>query len=88
MDKHTEIRIKLAELLSTNVQTKTDLEQWYARAHSVDHLATSSSVELPHLVWHYLADADIRFREHQYGQEQIAAVKLFIESLDGRCKNA
>ncbi|GAA5214790.1 hypothetical protein ACFSJ3_05700 [Corallincola platygyrae] len=80
MDSLTEIKTILALLLETEVKSKADLKDWYELAQSVEQLASASSIELPHLVWHYLSDADIRLKEPDYGKDQIEEVQSFIDS--------
>ena len=82
------LKTTLSELLALHIESKHDLKQWYEQAQIVECYAEEAAIELPHLVWHYLSDADIRFKEPEYGQEQIEAVQLFIKLLGGKSTNA
>ena len=31
--------------------------------------------EMPHIIWHFLADADIRFKDPSYAQTQLATLR-------------
>lgn len=76
------IEKKLSSLLVEKIETKTDLKRWYALANSVEQLLLEQATEVPHLVWHFLCDADIRLKDPSYGEEQIIAVRSFIEQLN------
>jgi hypothetical protein len=39
---------------------------------------------LPHFVWHYLADADIRFKDKSYRRSQDAEIAEIIKELEQR----
>jgi uncharacterized membrane protein YgaE (UPF0421/DUF939 family) len=88
MDSRTELKNMLSEMLSLNVVSKQGLKQWYESAQKAERQAMEAEIDLPHLVWHYLSDADIRFKEPEYGQEQIEAVQSFIEVLASGSTNA
>jgi hypothetical protein len=45
-------------------------------------LSESSEYEPPHLVHHYLDDADIRERDSKYGEAQRAEIRRFVETGD------
>jgi hypothetical protein len=44
------------------------------------HIQKRTSLhDVPELVWHFLADADIRFKDPQYAQVQLAALNDVLE---------
>jgi hypothetical protein len=88
MDSRTELKNTFSKLVSFKIESKHDLKKWYELAHVVECQANEKEIEIPHLVWHYLSDADIRFKEPEYGTEQIEAVHQFIESLGSGSTNA
>jgi hypothetical protein len=79
------IRLSLAAelraLMKLPLETRDDVEAWYGAAEVFEaHLDSASLVdELPHLVWHFLADADIRARDAKYREAQEAGVEAAIQ---------
>jgi len=62
---------RVRELASRPVRTAEDLAQWQnAAAQLRAAVAPSVADQVPHFVWHYLADADIRFRDDRYRAAQ------------------
>lgn len=39
----------------------------------------SYEIGVPHLIWHYLDDADIRIRDPRYAEAQVLAVRQSID---------
>lgn len=82
---------ELRELYSYNVSSKIDLDLWYQksnlfqkRLHSIyAHLYDS----LPHEIEHYLADADIRFKDPEYALSQNNLIQNIISDLESRSSN-
>lgn len=71
----------LEKLLLNLPETKNDLKLWYEQARSVeDNLTTGSglSPEVPHFLWHYLADADIRLKDAEYAAMQNRRMRRLI----------
>lgn len=54
---------------------------WYQRAELIKNVLRSSSYEIgvPHVIWHYLDDADIRVRDPRYAEAQVLAVRQSID---------
>lgn len=76
------IRVKelLAELVDIEGSAGWDLAKWNNHAEKIFIFMKSTNVELPEIVWHYLSDADIRFKEEEYGTEQLESVREFLNN--------
>ena len=72
----------LTELIAIEVNSKEDLRFWYEKSNGVHEAAKRESIELPEIVEHYLSDADIRFKEPEYGAHQIEETKTWILSIE------
>ncbi|HEX6125818.1 MAG TPA: tetraacyldisaccharide 4'-kinase [Pyrinomonadaceae bacterium] len=65
-------------------RSKADLDEWYREAQRLktDHLLMRGvSRYLPHFVWHYLSDADIRMKDETYAAMQNQRISLELEDL-------
>ena len=76
----------LRGLAETTPEHRSELPAWYERAREFQALLRSESGALsdaiPHLVWHYLADADIRVRDLAYRSDQQATILDIITALE------
>jgi tetraacyldisaccharide 4'-kinase len=66
-------REALSQLVEFVPATRAELDQWYAQAERLrsDFLTgLGPSPYMPHFLWHYLADADIRMKDKTYAQMQ------------------
>ncbi len=86
-NKHNQIE-KLAGALTLLVEfvpkTKEELEQWYIQARNLEteHLLNGGlSQDMPHFLWHYLSDADIRMKDESYADIQSRRIHLLLEHL-------
>ena len=73
----------LDRLLGLSLASSADLAVWYEQAdclHS-DIERRFSEFELPHFLYHFFSDADIRARDAEYGEWQGRLVREYIESL-------
>ena len=73
MDEGTQFLItELERLLSLPLDSKSQIEVWYAESERVQRELPERypDLEYPHEVWHFLADADIRARDVGYRQYQ------------------
>ena len=65
---------RLEELSEMPLRDETDLRTWQDASSELQRWISSADPELadavPHFVWHYLADADIRIRDDVYRREQ------------------
>jgi len=74
----------LEALVNTKIENRSDLEKWYAGAQQVRQQIFSNpklSNVVPHFVWHYLSDADIRFKDQKYAQLQREEIDRIILAL-------
>lgn len=75
----------LSVLADITVASKSDLGAWYQRAKAVQERLSCSDPEVlgsvPEFVWHYLSDADIRFKDSEYAALQERMVKSLISYL-------
>lgn len=76
---------QLELLLALPLSPRDALDEWYKRAREFERSMSSRSpgIEIPHDVWHFLADADIRSRadESAYRDSQEDLVRRFISEL-------
>ena len=74
----------LADLQRFAPCSKRELKQWYESAHQLENALVARagfSEKLPHFVWHYLSDADIRLKDSDYAEHQGRIIGRLIESL-------
>jgi hypothetical protein len=76
----------LRNLAESSPTDAGQLDAWYDRADEFqlllkEHSALSELI--PHFVWHYLADADIRARDPDYRALQQAQILEIISELEG-----
>ena len=77
---------RLRELADSSPTNVSDLPAWYKRASEFEAVLRADggalSDSIPHFVWHYLADADIRARDLAYRADQQAAILEIIIALE------
>lgn len=76
---------ELASLVTSSPKDKEQLRVWYEKAKSLQEQLTQKGGIghlLPHVVWHYLADADIRMRDEAYRSLQNEQMRRHIASLE------
>ena len=89
INNNQDIQIKrLAEALTRLADfvpaSKADLNQWYDQAQQIkdDHLKGGEDyLEVPHFLWHYLSDADIRMKSEVYAEMQNRQLNTLLEHL-------
>jgi len=75
----------LRELAESTPEDARPLPAWYERAREFEAMLRSDAGALdaiPHFVWHYLADADIRARDDAYRTDQQATILEIIIALE------
>jgi len=76
----------LRELAEATPTDARELRAWYERTREFEALLRSDSGALsdaiPHFVWHYLSDADIRVRDLAYRADQQATILEIIMALE------
>ncbi|HUD41089.1 MAG TPA: hypothetical protein VMR06_03735 [Dokdonella sp.] len=77
------LREALLDLMEREPGKKEDLPEWYEMAGNVKNLISieCGDLNVPHFLWHYLDDADIRLKDARYAGMQNAQIKEFIENL-------
>jgi hypothetical protein len=83
------IAAELEALLHLPLSTPADLDSWYVSARRFNERLKTYPNDvlrrLPHDLWHYLDDADIRLRTPQYAEAQNERVLAWITALwEGR----
>ncbi len=76
---------ELEALVHAVPKDKEQLRVWYEKAERLQEQLTQKGVIghlLPHVVWHYLADADIRMRDEAYRSLQNEQMRRLIASLE------
>lgn len=88
---HTEESLKiiakeLKQLYELPITNDKELQAWHVAAKAFkEHLHdnfTSISDELPHFIEHYLNDADIRFKDASYMEDQNTKIEKIIIALE------
>jgi hypothetical protein len=84
-----EIARRLRELAAVSPASAADLPAWYTAAKKFESWLSARPAQLldqvPHFVWHYLADADIRSKDEAYRRHQereLAGVVAELEAGD------
>jgi hypothetical protein len=80
----------LRELMAFPVEDKISLQEWYELSTSISNNIRSNpdlSNLCPEIVWHYLSDGDIRFKDSEYGQTQTKSLLAAIERLEIEYQN-
>jgi hypothetical protein len=76
----------LRELAESTPEDAHALPAWYKHAREFEAVLRSDrgalSDAIPHFVWHYLADADIRARDLAYRADQQATILEIIVALE------
>lgn len=73
---------RLADLPLTN---SAELDAWYDEANKLRNVIVANvelSNAIPHFVWHYLSDADIRLKEPEYARRQDEVLFEFAKILE------
>ncbi len=75
---------RLRDLLETPVRDKAELEAWYQRARTLEAWLKSHEIgsDVPEILWHYLADADIRLKDIEYGRLQESQMLTLVTELE------
>lgn len=79
-----ELASELEELRTFKLASKANLSRWYELARELEaKLVTKDglSSEVPSLLWNYLADADIRFKDTEYASLQDRQMRLLVQCL-------
>lgn len=71
------IRSEIHNLIKMEPCSGSQLVDWYKGTTAARSLMELDRGELqvPHVLWHYLADADIRLKDLEYAEAQLAEVQ-------------
>ena len=81
IERIDELYILLSELLGKDTSTEERMRDWYVDArHTQERLTATGGLGpvVPELIWHYLADADIRAKDPIYRDHQEAFMRAFL----------
>jgi hypothetical protein len=79
-----ELAAALEELRAFKPASKADVTRWFQRARELEARLVEKgglSPEVPSLLWNYLADADIRFKDSKYAELQDGQMRLLVRYL-------
>lgn len=74
----------LAALVKIGPRSVEDLDVWYKAAHAAEDQLVQpggGAENVPHFLWHYLSDGDIRVRDREYSEMQERRILKMIDSL-------
>ncbi len=75
----------LQSLAARPVTNRKELEAWRVEAGRIEESFTPEQADaVPHFVWHYLADADIRLRNAGYRADQERRLQQVLSELGTR----
>lgn len=78
-----ELAYVLRRLAAWEIHGETDLALWYDVARAVnDWLAAPRSVSVPLELWRWLTDADLRFADPDYAEQQARFIQAYIRTLE------
>ena len=69
----------------TPVSNQAQLDEWYAAARRLKEWISAHpelSDAVPHFVWHFLSDADIRLKDPLYAADQTRQVMDIVHALE------
>jgi len=77
------LRSYLLGLMEIEPNSKDELSAWYRKSRDVKSFLEEGcgEIDIPHFLWHYLEDADIRLKDPRYGIVQVHQLKEFVDSL-------
>ena len=80
---------EIEELRAFKPTSRADVDRWFQLARKLEArlvMKGGLSPEVPSVLWQYLADADIRFRDSKYADLQDRQMRLLLRYLKGaRC---
>jgi hypothetical protein len=80
-NRFDELRASLSGLLARDASSKEELRDWYLDARCVLESLTEPGglgPAIPEMIWHYLADADMRSKDPTYRDQQEAFLRAFL----------
>ena len=83
-DKQQKLAEALEELHAFRPNCQSDLDKWYVQARELKKCLVAKdglAPDVPYFLWHYLSDADIRFKDKEYADIQNLKMRLLIQCL-------
>lgn len=82
-ERMDELATALEELLAFTPASRTDVDRWYELARRLQDSLLQGGLgpEVPNLLWHYLFDADIRFKDRECAAMQDRQMRLLVRFL-------
>lgn len=76
-DTKRRILTSIYELIEMEPKSEAEMMAWYEVAKKVKSLMEfdKGDLQVPHALWHYLDDADIRMKDQRYAAEQTLQIK-------------
>lgn len=76
-DTKRKILASVFDLIQMEPASEREMIVWYERAKEVKSLMEldKGDLQVPHALWHYLDDADIRMKDQRYAEAQISQIK-------------
>jgi hypothetical protein len=82
-----EVARRIRELAARSPSAPSELDTWYAAAKEFEDWLHARPLQIqdqvPHFVWHYLSDADIRCRDEVYRRHQERELAVALAQLEG-----
>ena len=81
-DTKRKIFASISDLIEMEPTSKSEMMDWYDRAKKVRSLMEldKGGLQVPHALWHYLDDADIRMKDQRYAEAQILQIKELLRT--------
>jgi hypothetical protein len=82
-DHIKKIGLELAELVSVDPTEISCLPLWYRKAENLKAMMADLNLtdSMPHFLWHYFSDADIRVKDDVYRSMQLKRIAILVRSL-------
>lgn len=74
----------LEDIESSNIESDKEIGDWYLKVRDFERellIGEGYSEIVPHFLWHYLADADIRRKSKEYNAMQGRRIRLLLSYL-------
>lgn len=72
----------ISDLIEMEPASEKEMRDWYDKAKEVKSLMEldKGDIQVPHALWHYLDDADIRMKDRSYAESQILQIKELLRN--------
>lgn len=71
------IVVSVSDLVNMELASECDILDWHERVEKVKSLMRldMGDIRVPHVLWHYLSDVDIRMKDQRYAKAQMLQIK-------------